>query len=76
MTRKLSNWSEPGEKPPMVGVWETCYSDFSCVYFQYWNGKFYGSCANSPQQAYDVRNFRSYRNLKLARFRGLADKLE
>ena len=76
MTRRLSKWSKPGEKPPRVGVWETCSPKFDTVFFQHWNGEFYGLCSDTPHDAYETRNIRSARKLKYARFRGLADKPE
>ena len=76
MTRRLSKWSKPGEKPPMVGVWETRSPEFDNVFFQHWNGKFYGLCSDTPHDAYEGRHIRSMRTLKYACFRGLADKPE
>lgn len=76
MTRKLSNWSEPGQKPPRAGVWETCATQFGAKYYQHWNGMFYGLCSPSIEEAYENRSARTDCPLEETRFRGLATKPE
>ena len=74
---KLSDWSKPGEKPPMVGVWET---DFCAArdwpIYQYWNGKQWRHASDFVRVAYDNRFTPSSCNQSTVRFRGLADKPE
>ena len=76
MNRRLSDWSKPGENPPMVAVWETCDPRFTAKFYQHWNGTFYGVCSNSPQDAYRLRNFSTDWPISETCFRGLADKPE
>lgn len=75
---KLSDWSEPGEKPPMAGVWETKLADETegSETYQHWNGKFYGFCSESPSAAWYMRYRRTEVRLENTCFRGLADKPE
>ena len=75
MTRRLSNWSKPGEKPPMVGVWETHTGNFDTLY-QHWNGKAWGAYSISVDGAYRGQDRPSQSNPLRIRFRGLADKPE
>ena len=73
MTRRLSDWSKPGEKPPMVGVWET---DFCNRSYQHWNGEWWGYASEAVDTAYENRGRPSYCCAAWVRFRGLADKPE
>ena len=78
MTRRLSDWSKPGEKPPRVGVWETklkWQSNLPYRIFQHWNGMFYGLGCASPEIASKYANIASSEQ-EIVRFRGLADKPE
>ena len=79
MTRRLSDWSKPGEKPPMVGVWETDYlrgrkTVRRC--FQYWDGYRWHWADRTVQDAYEMRDASSACKQDAVRFRGLADKPE
>ena len=72
MTRKLSNWSKPGEKPPMVGVWLTDYG----TRYQYWDGRRWRCAMDSPRAAFNARGIESGCDQPTVRFRGLATKPE
>ena len=77
MTRRLSDWSEPGEKPPMVGVWETDYrAAKNKRAFQYWNESFWGVRCDTEYEAKEYGWISSCCNADKIRFRGLADKPE
>lgn len=77
MTRRLSKWSKPGEKPPMVGVWKTDFrSTPDWPTYQYWNGREWKCAADSVQVAYVLRHKPSCCSQSTVRFRGLADKPE
>lgn len=71
MTRKLSDWSKPGEKPRMVGVWET---DFLGGVYQYFNGERFRIAGYTPKEAWLFRRESSRCNQSAVRFRGLAEK--
>ena len=75
MTRKLSNWSKPGEKPPMVGVWETDPGG-GLRGFNYWDGECYGPTRATPFQAFLDRGLYKGKATHVWRFRGLARKPE
>lgn len=74
MTKKLSAWGAPGEKPPCVGVWETDYINLESPTYQYWNGQVFKSADDTPFGAYTRRDQPSYCNQSKVRFRGLAEK--
>ena len=82
MTRRLSKWSKPGEKPPMVGVWETKLIDEpepdpnGVRFFQHWNGEFYGCTEATAQDAKTSAGNVSSICMEKICFRGLADKPE
>ena len=80
MTRKLSKWSKPGEKPPMVGVWMTDYSaameSRTAFTYQYWDGYSWKYAMPTVFWAYSMRREPSFCNQTTVRFRGLADKPE
>jgi hypothetical protein len=46
-----SDWSEPGEKPPRVGVWKIKLRDSRTEYYMHWNGSWWGYCADTPYLA-------------------------
>lgn len=46
-----SNWSEPGEKPPRVGVWKIKLRNSRTEYFMHWNGSWWGYTADTPYLA-------------------------
>ncbi len=73
MTRRLSDWSKPGEKPPMVGVWETDYCGRAS--FNFWNGRTWGPSHQTVRAAYRFREGYQFRG-ETWLFRGLADKPE
>ena len=78
MTRRLSDWSKPGEPPPMVGVWETklAHETEGCGTYQHWNGEFYGFCSLTPGIARGMRECLTGIPPEHICFRGLADKPE
>lgn len=76
MTRKLSDWSKPGEKPPCVGVWETDYNSIGDGTYQWFNGNYFMHAASSPRYAFNLRHLKSNCNQFNVRFRGLAEKPE
>ena len=76
MTRKLSNWSKPGEKPPMVGVWMTDFYLPPRYSYQYWDGNEWRCAAEAPGSAHELQYARSVCNPSTVRFRGLADRPE
>ncbi len=76
MTRKLSAWRKPGERPPCVGVWETDYGNKRRRVFQYWNGNVWGLKGRDPYDAMLYSGVVSCCNQSTIRFRGLADKPE
>ncbi len=77
MTRRLSDWSKPGEKPPMVGVWETDLFSGVDPVFQGWDGQCYGLPASTPTRAaFELQHCRIRIYRSTVCFRGLADKPE
>lgn len=46
-----SDWSEPGEKPPRVGVWKIKLRDSRTEYYMHWNGSWWGYTADTPYLA-------------------------
>ena len=74
MTRKLSAWSKPGEKPPCVGVWETNYANKTEPTYQWFDGNKFMNAASSPSQAFLKRKIKSLCNQSTICFRGLAEK--
>ena len=76
MTRRLSDWSKPGEKPPMVGVWMTNFYDAPDYSYQYWDGNEWRCAAEDPGSAHELRYAPSSCTQSTVRFRGLADKPE
>ena len=75
MTRRLSDWSKPGETPPMVGVWETDLGG-GLRGFNHWNGECYGPTRATPSEAFWDRGLYQCQATHTWRFRGLADKPE
>jgi len=72
MSKKLSNWSAPGDKPPSVGVWQTKDRE-GRIAFNHWDGYGCGPSCTSVEAAYEARNMyrsnwgtRSFRDLALA----------
>ncbi len=48
MTKKLTKWFGPDEKPVRIGVYER---DYQHPTYQYWNGKYWCRCAIGPIDA-------------------------
>lgn len=66
---KLTEWFGPDVKPVMPGVYETNVSKGA---YQMWDGKRWGSLAQSPDKAlYDNYTASFYQEVK---WRGLAEK--
>lgn len=76
MTKKLSAWSQPGEKPPCVGVWETDYATDDGPTYQYWDGLAFRCAGFSPEDALWGKWRTSWCDQSMVRFRGLAEKPE
>lgn len=55
MTKKMTRWFGPDEKPVRVGVWQVCDA-WECDSkekhgFQYWNGSYFGLFAISAEKS-------------------------
>ena len=72
MSKKLSNWSAPGDKPPSVGVWQTRDRE-GMIAFNQWDGYGYGPSSESAEDAYKSRNMYRFDGITRS-FRGLVNK--
>lgn len=76
MNDKLTPMFPPSIKPVHVGVYPTKHRvDFKFLtvdIYNYWNGKWWGSSATTPEGAYLRRNEKS--NLQAFAWQGLARK--
>ena len=76
MTRKLSAWSKPGERPPCVGVWMTDYQNEFEPTYQYFDGAEFRVERATSDLAYLWRKVSSACTQSTIRFRGLTEKPE
>ena len=74
MDKKLSDWSAPGEKPRMVGVWKTDYSKGFKDVYQYFDGKEFKGASATAKGAFSARAHKSFCNQSTVRFCGLIHK--
>ena len=72
---KLTEWFDGSKFVPCnVGVYETAASinPICSIYFQYWNGEFWGVVRNSINSAIKDKNKKSF--CQKSPWRGLAEK--
>ena len=74
---KLTKWIPGNVKPVRVGVYERFYdrtTPWRSIRYSYWNGKFWGVYADTPEEAKRLSTIRSLE--QTLPWRGLARKPE
>ena len=59
MSKKLSPMFPPHIKPVHLGPYKTGSDGVRCFNYQYWNGRWWGQCSQTPEKASSNQHYRS-----------------